>query len=157
MPVTAQLLFVLSTLVTGGQVHATLPAAAALSVEVIEAQMELDLAVADSQQFEAQPIADKKARCRTLAGVASWYGPGFHGRTTASGERYNMNALTAAHRTLPFGTHVRVTNRESGKSVIVRINDRGPYHGNRVIDLSKAAARSIGMDGLCHVQMETCI
>src|SRR5918995_7022236 len=74
-----------------------------------------------------------------LSGTASWYGPGFHGRTTANGERYNMYELTAAHRSLPFGTKVRVTNRMNGKSVVVRINDRGPYGGGRVIDLSRGA------------------
>lgn len=82
-----------------------------------------------------------------VSGTASWYGPGFNGRLTANGERYNMDGLTAAHRTLPFGTEVRVTNRHNGKSVVVRINDRGPFHGNRVIDLSRKAATSIGMVG----------
>lgn len=82
---------------------------------------------------------------RGRRGVASWYGPGFHGRKTASGERFNQNALTAAHRSLPFGTKVRVTNVKNGRSVIVRINDRGPFHGNRIIDLSKGAARAIGV------------
>lgn len=78
-------------------------------------------------------------------GLASWYGPGFHGRQTANGEKFNKNELTAAHRTLPFGTKVRVTNLNNGLSVIVRINDRGPFVRNRVIDLSEAAAREIGM------------
>lgn len=85
------------------------------------------------------------------AGVASWYGPGFHGRKTANGERFNMHALTAAHRTLPLGTQVRVTNTSNGRSVIVRINDRGPYAGQRVIDLSKASAQAIGVSGLAKV------
>jgi rare lipoprotein A len=80
-------------------------------------------------------------------GWASWYGPGFHGNRSASGERYNQNALTAAHRTLPFGTRVRVTNLNTGVSVIVRINDRGPFIRGRIIDLSAAAARTIGMIG----------
>src|SRR3954451_13555805 len=73
-------------------------------------------------------------------GVASWYGPGFHGKKTANGERFNTHALTAAHKTLPFGTQLRVTNDRTGKSVVVRINDRGPYAHGRVLDLSKAAA-----------------
>lgn len=85
---------------------------------------------------------------RTVSGPASWYGPGFHGRKTANGERFDQNALTAAHRTLPFGTKVRVTCNRSGKSVTVRINDRGPFHGNRVIDLSRGAASKIGIVGL---------
>ncbi len=80
-------------------------------------------------------------------GIASWYGPGFHGQATANGETYDQNALTAAHRTLPFDTVVRVLNLENGKNVIVRINDRGPYVGNRIIDLSYRAARDIDMIG----------
>ncbi|MEE7450023.1 septal ring lytic transglycosylase RlpA family lipoprotein [Methylobacterium radiotolerans] len=87
------------------------------------------------------------------AGVASWYGPGFHGRKTANGERFDMNALTAAHRTLPLGTQVRVTNTHTGKSVVVRINDRGPYVGRRLIDLSKASAQAIGLSGLAKVSI----
>src|SRR3954463_8034040 len=74
-------------------------------------------------------------------GVASWYGPGFHGKKTANGERFNTHDLTAAHKTLPFGTKVRVTNEQTGKSVVVRINDRGPYAHGRVIDLSKGRRR----------------
>jgi rare lipoprotein A len=80
-------------------------------------------------------------------GVASWYGPGFHGRHTASGERYDMSALTAAHRSLPFGTVVEVRNVENGRAVRVKINDRGPFVGNRIIDLSRAAADAIGLLG----------
>ncbi len=80
-------------------------------------------------------------------GVASWYGPGFHGRHTASGEPYNMDAMTAAHPTLPFGTLVEVRNLDNGLATTVRINDRGPFKKNRVIDLSRAAARAIGMIG----------
>ena len=88
---------------------------------------------------------DQHAPTRTLAGIASWYGPGFHGRQTANGERYDMYDLTAAHRSLPFGTKVRVTNRTNGKSVVVRINDRGPYVRERVIDLSRGAAQAVNM------------
>jgi rare lipoprotein A len=76
---------------------------------------------------------------------ASWYGPGFHGRRTANGERYDMEALTAAHKTLKFGTLLRLTNPRNGESVIVRVNDRGPYVRNRQLDLSKAAAREVGI------------
>jgi rare lipoprotein A len=81
----------------------------------------------------------------SIRGMASWYGPGFHGNRSASGEIFNQNALTAAHRNLPFGTQVRVTNLNNGQSVVVRINDRGPYSGGRVIDLSAAAARAVGL------------
>jgi len=82
---------------------------------------------------------------RLKTGMASWYGPGFHGRRTANGERYNQHGLTAAHRSLPFGTRVRVTNLYTGQSVVVRINDRGPFIGGRVIDLSAGAAKAIGV------------
>ncbi len=78
-------------------------------------------------------------------GIASWYGPGFHGKKTASGEIYNMYKLTAAHKTLPLGTYVRVINLENGKEVVVKINDRGPFVPGRIIDLSYAAAKKIGM------------
>ncbi len=72
-------------------------------------------------------------------GLASYYGPGFHGRTTANGERFNAYGLSAAHRSLPFGARVRVTNQSNGRSVVLKINDDGPYYGNRIIDLSEAA------------------
>lgn len=81
------------------------------------------------------------------SGVASWYGPKFHGNLTANGERYDMYGLTAAHRTLPFNTVLRVENQDNGKSVIVRVNDRGPFAKNRIIDLSKKAAQEIDMIG----------
>ncbi len=87
------------------------------------------------------------------SGVASWYGGKFHGRKTANGETYDQWSLTAAHRSLPFGTRVRVTNQSNGDSVVVRINDRGPFVGGRVIDLSRAAASEIGMGGLAHVKL----
>jgi rare lipoprotein A len=78
-------------------------------------------------------------------GMASWYGEPFHGRRTASGEIFNMNELTAAHKTLPFGTRVRIRHAHTGKEVTVRINDRGPFTKGRVIDLSRAAAAAIGL------------
>ena len=89
-------------------------------------------------------------------GKASWYGNQFHGRKTASGERYDMNALTAAHRTLPIPSYARVTNTKNGKSVIVRVNDRGPFHGSRVMDVSKAAAQKLGFisQGTTHIKIE---
>jgi rare lipoprotein A len=80
-------------------------------------------------------------------GVASWYGPGFHGRTTASGERFDQNALTAAHPSLPFDTRVRVINLTNRREVVLRINDRGPFHDSRIIDVSRAAARRLGLVG----------
>jgi len=80
-------------------------------------------------------------------GIASWYGPKFNGRMTASGERYDMNALTAAHPSLPFGTRIGVRNTHTGREVVVRVNDRGPYSRNRILDLSYAAAREVGVVG----------
>ncbi|MBW4659880.1 MAG: septal ring lytic transglycosylase RlpA family protein [Drouetiella hepatica Uher 2000/2452] len=92
----------------------------------------------------------------TISGWASWYGPGFDGNYSASGEVFNENALTAAHPDLPFGTQVRVTNMDNGMSVVVRINDRGPYAGDRVIDLSRGAASVIGLvqSGVAPVSLE---
>ncbi len=80
-------------------------------------------------------------------GLASWYGPDFHGKLTSNKEIYDMYDMTAAHRTLPFGTQVMVTNIENGRAATVRINDRGPFVGDRIIDLSYAAARVLGMVG----------
>ncbi|MBK8896144.1 MAG: septal ring lytic transglycosylase RlpA family protein [Candidatus Competibacteraceae bacterium] len=89
-------------------------------------------------------------------GKASWYGPGFHGKKTASGVRFNQNSLTAAHRSLPLGTRARVTNLTNGRKVDVTINDRGPYIGGRVIDLSRAAATRLAMNtsGVARVRIE---
>ncbi|MGH9345023.1 MAG: septal ring lytic transglycosylase RlpA family protein [Terriglobia bacterium] len=91
-----------------------------------------------------------------LRGLASWYGYPYQGRATADGEIYNMYAMTAAHRTLPFNTHVRVHDLDNGNSVDVRINDRGPFIRGRIIDLSYAAAKTVGMvgSGTAHVQLE---
>ena len=88
------------------------------------------------------------------AGIASWYGARHHGRRTASGERFDQKKFTAAHPTLPWGSIVRVTSLANGKSVDVRINDRGPFVKGRIIDLSRAAARALGMAGLMQVQLE---
>lgn len=89
-------------------------------------------------------------------GTASYYGKAHHGKRTASGERFNQNALTAAHRTLPFGTRVKVTNLDNGRSVVVRINDRGPFGRGRIIDLSRAAAEQLNMlrSGTAPVRLE---
>ena len=99
------------------------------------------------EEFEAETqfVPDRNSDQR---GLASWYGPGFHGRRTANGERFDQTELTAAHPTLAFGTRVCVRSAVNGKTVVVRINDRGPYTKSRVIDLSKAAAEELGMMGL---------
>lgn len=78
-------------------------------------------------------------------GLASWYGPGFQGRPTASGERFNSFGMTAAHRSLPFGTKLRVVNEKNGLSVVVRVNDRGPFAHRRIIDLAAGAAEQLGL------------
>jgi rare lipoprotein A len=102
--------------------------------------------------------ADRSGVVRTLRGKATFYGDKFHGRKTASGERFSQRRMTAAHRSLPFGTRVRVTNLSNGRSVIVRINDRGPFgrDRSRVIDLSKAAARELDFmkSGWARVKIE---
>jgi rare lipoprotein A len=89
-------------------------------------------------------------------GLASWYGPGFHGKQTASGAMFDASKHTAAHRTLPFGTRVEVVDEDSGRAVVVRITDRGPFKPDRVIDLSEASARSLGIidKGLSQVSVQ---
>ena len=88
-------------------------------------------------------------------GTASWYGPGFHGRKTASGERFNSSDMTAAHRSLPFGTKLKVVNEDNGRSVVVRVNDRGPFAHRRIIDLAKGPAQALGLtsDGTAYVSL----
>lgn len=86
-------------------------------------------------------------------GGASWYGPGFHGKKTASGQAFNQNAMTAAHKSLPFGTKVRVTDQRTGRAVVVTINDRGPFVRGRMIDLSKAAATELGFRDRGHTNV----
>lgn len=117
------------------------------------------------QQDDSQPDTSPKAsdsaartgnKIMVAVGKASYYGNRFHGKKTADGGRFNKMDFTAAHRTLPFGTTVQVTNLRNGKSVIVTINDRGPYHKNRIIDLSKAAARELDLvnSGIAKVRIE---
>ena len=90
-------------------------------------------------------VASNTVNRFSQTGVASWYGRQFHGRKTASGETFDMNALTAAHRSLPLNCYIRVTNKDNGKSVVVKVNDRGPFHANRVLDLSYGAAKRLGI------------
>ncbi|WP_068597589.1 septal ring lytic transglycosylase RlpA family protein [Vaginella massiliensis] len=106
------------------------------------------------EKKELDDLIDRSASIAT--GVVSWYGEKFHGRKTASGEVYDKHELTAAHKTLPFGTKVRVTNIKNGKSVVVTINDRGPYVKSRVLDLSQAAFNEIGhtSTGVMHIEYE---
>jgi len=104
------------------------------------------LATAAAAAVYISPVP-AQAEQRTIRNsvVASYYAQQHHGRRTASGERFDMNAMTAAHRTLPFGTRLRVTNARTGRSIVVRVNDRGPFTRGRGIDLSLAAARQLGM------------
>lgn len=104
--------------------------------------------------FEDEPEDDGRVTRSLGSGVASYYGRRFHGRRTANGERFDMHAMTAAHKSLPFGTKVRVTNPRNGKSVTVRINDRGPYIRGRTIDLSRAAAGKLGIIQRGHGKVE---
>lgn len=115
---------------------------------LVEAQ---DMPVVPVRSEEQQPEADEVSVLRPVDlldmtdGLASWYGRDFHGRRTASGRKYDMHELTAAHRTLPFGSLVRVINENTGKSILVEITDRGPFVRRRVIDLSFAAAKELGV------------
>jgi rare lipoprotein A len=108
------------------------------------------------------PAAQSK-QCKATeelgSGKASWYGPGFHGRKTANGEIFNMNAMTAAHKTLPLGTWLEVENKKNGEFLLVRINDRGPYIKGRVLDLSREAAVKLGLEhqGVGEVTMRRCL
>ena len=97
----------------------------------------------------------KSSGKHATSGKASWYGGKFHGRLTANGERYNKNGISAAHKTLPFGTEVRVKNLNNGKTLVVRINDRGPFVKGRIIDLSEGAAKKLDMinDGVVPVKL----
>ncbi len=117
----------------------SLPSLPSLSFPAREAQEEA------SVEESELPVILPQNKSEVQVGMASWYGPRFHGKRTANGEVYNQHALTAAHRTLPLGTKAIVTNVETGESVEVRINDRGPYKYGRVIDLSYAAARQISV------------
>jgi rare lipoprotein A len=110
-------------------------------------------AVAAANATAAAMAAENTPLARLESGIASWYGKQFHGRKTANGERFDMDALTAAHPKLPFGSWVRVRNLVNGRSVDVRINDRGPHIKRRVIDLSRAAARALGVSGTHQVEI----
>ena len=131
----------------------------ATSVEAVLTAGATRPVVANAGTRPVLPIAAPSSapRVRSVSnGQASWYGPGFYGNRTANGEVFRPGTLTAAHRTLPFGTKVRVTNLWNGRSAVVRINDRGPFHGNRVIDLAHGAARELGVmaSGIASVKLE---
>lgn len=108
----------------------------------------------ERQKVVHHKVSIHKSKVNPLVGTASYYGPGFHGKKTSSGERFNQNKLTAAHRTIAMNSMVKVTNLENNKSVIVRITDRGPWKKGRILDLSKSAAQVIKMDGLAKVSLQ---
>lgn len=121
----------------------------------VEAHPDLNMPATAVDLDSFEPPLEQTVVMRNLGtGIASYYGRRFHGRRTANGERFNMRAMTAAHRTLPFGSLVRVTNPRNGQTVTVRINDRGPFIHGRTIDLSRAAAEKIGMISRGHVKVE---
>jgi rare lipoprotein A len=109
-----------------------------------------------SRGISSQPDRNLTNKSSALEGISSYYGYKFHGKLTASGEKFDMHQLTAAHKTLPFNTLIRVTNLDNGKSVIVKINDRGPFVKNRILDLSYGAAQKIDMinSGTARVRIE---
>lgn len=111
--------------------------------------------ILNAKQTHYQPAHAAKTD-KKMIGLASFYGAKFNGRRTANGEKFNNSRLTAAHKTLPFGSKVQVTNMRNGRSVVVRINDRGPYVRGRIIDLSRAAAKQIGLgsSGTARVKLE---
>jgi len=128
------------------------------AIQAIEPITEIKTEIKTVAPFRRLPLPPPKPSklIQVVQGAASWYGPGFYGRTTANGERFRKGTLTAAHRTLPFGTKVRVTNLSNGRSVVVRINDRGPFKHHRVIDLAHGAASQLRMmqAGEVPVQLE---
>lgn len=172
MPITTPLVSV--ALLIAGSALAAAPVDARLSApsfSEIRAAAELSLREVEPQPFNdellrptAPPVrlastvamAPTQGVSRVIEGTASWYGPGFFGNRTASGEVYRPGTLTAAHRSLPFGTMVRVTNLNNGRSAVVRINDRGPFVGSRVIDLGHGAAQQVGLvsSGTAPVRLE---
>ena len=122
------------------------------------AEQQSELLAPASLPFATAPAIDAPALqvARVYHGNASWYGPGFFGNRTANGELFRRGTMTAAHRSLPFGTRVRVTNLWNGRSAVVRINDRGPFHGGRIIDLAHGAAQELGVtaSGVARVKLE---
>ena len=141
-----------STTRTEQSAHAGREPAQTVKAEALHSTANLSYKVAGKRYYPRKSVEKNFSQ----TGRASWYGPGFHGKKTSSGERFDMNTLSAAHRTLPIPSYARVTNLSNGKSVVVRINDRGPFHGNRVMDLSKAAAKELGFihTGTANVKVE---
>lgn len=119
---------------------------------IVLALLSLSTTLISQQSFSS----DKPEKVFQQRGIASYYAHQFHGRKTASGKTYNMHELTCAHRTLPFGTKLKVTDLSTGKDVILKVTDRGPFHGNRILDMSLGAAKALGVvdNGLAKVKIE---
>jgi rare lipoprotein A len=138
---------------SAGSVSSFAPA----SVAILEAHPSPTWEEKFIRQIPPAPLAQGQQIASAVSvGQASWYGPGFYGNRTANGEVFRPGTLTAAHRTLSFGTRVRVTNLWNGRSTVVRINDRGPFHGGRIIDLAHGAAQQLGVtaSGVAQVRLE---
>ncbi len=136
-----------------------LPACAARKANLLEPESSRSASLPSQRPYTVngqryEPLATHEGFVQV--GVASWYGRDFHGKKTSSGETYDMNAMTAAHKTLPLGVYIRVRNTENGREAVVRVNDRGPFVKGRVLDLSYAAARKLGVDiaGTAPVRIE---
>ena len=129
------------------------PRVAGFSQFVLLAALALSAGVSTEASAKGKRSVDAAKVDHKQVGKASWYGPGFHGKKTASGQRFNQHALTAAHPRLPLGTRAIVTNLHNGKEVEVTINDRGPHGGGRIIDLSRAAAKKLAMGGTARVSI----
>ncbi len=138
-------------LAVSGELRPGLDAAAV--AEIRAAALEAPSDTTAPRARTAPDRGDRTAEEPGLVWRASWYGPKFHGRTTANGETYDQWGMTAAHKTLPFGTMLRVTNVDNGRSVVVRINDRGPFIPGRDLDLSRAAAEELGFGGVATVRV----
>ena len=141
-----------STTRTEQSAHAGREPAQTVKAEALHSTANLSYKVAGKRYYPRKSVEKNFSQ----TGRASWYGPGFHGKKTSSGERFDMNALTAAHRTLPIPSYARVTNLANGKTIVVRNHDRGPFHGKRVLDLSKGAAKALGFiqQGSTNVRIE---
>ncbi|WP_379921051.1 septal ring lytic transglycosylase RlpA family protein [Erythrobacter sp. R86502] len=131
------------------------PATSAAIVEIVPVQPAPE--AAPMQASDDNTAASAPVETRLGRGSASYYAARFNGRRTASGERFDNSAMTAAHRTLPFGTRLRVTNPANGRSVVVRVNDRGPFTRGRLIDVSRAAADELGMVARGHADVELAV
>jgi rare lipoprotein A len=157
---TAALLIAAGGSVAPAMAGSTLPSATTgAQVAIREADFQPSMEEKFFQQMPPAPVAQGQLLASVQgvsSGQASWYGPGFYGNRTASGEVFRPGTLTAAHRSLPFGTRVRVTNLWNGRSTVVRINDRGPFHGGRIIDLAHGAAQELGVtaSGVADVKLE---